>query len=246
MVLVYLHYKSLCTLWRLEETPHLCVPHSPLNSILEITRKDRNQAPSSHPELSLLHMESLASWTIRISWQCLHSTHSLALPPSPHSGLQFQFSPFFGPLSSLKKVRALLAMPTGLAQHPLRENSSHSALGNPLTVVSVPIWLDVQELRGCPPSACSERSWPSRGSHRVVEDILALGQSTKVLLLGLLWARRRKTVLSSDFRVRACAWGWHRLQIQLQQQVWPVHPFALLYTSSGTCPHHIWRFGEPN
>lgn len=119
-----------------------------------------------------------------VSWQHLHSA-----PCPPLSPINTLRPPVSGslrvcPLASLKKAKALLAMPAGLGQILLRENSCRLALGTCLCFS----WMVVQELRGCSSICLCERSWPFCGSHGVWEDILALGQSTKVLLFGLQWA----------------------------------------------------------
>lgn len=110
---------------------HLHTPYPTLNSVIAITkiRWAPRLLPLS-PELPLL----LEQWTFPHSVFSGSQLRSYQLLTNPQS---FSFSSFHVcPLSSLKQAGTLPAMPAGLARHPMREHSCHSALGNLLAFFS--------------------------------------------------------------------------------------------------------------
>lgn len=111
--------------------------------------------------------------------------------PRPHFFAHHPLS-----FSALKGLGAWQEMPAGMAQHSLERGlilPGLAELACLFSAVSAPIWLNLQEPRGCFTICLLVGNWPFCSSNRVLEGVVAGGQPTEALLLGLCAAAGEET-----------------------------------------------------
>lgn len=188
---------SLCIILKVLEAKSSFIAHWIYLPPTVLQKRNWNSKTGRHHKLLIhkpdhfplcYHMEFFASWHL------VHRQSSKPISRSPVYGLDS-----LAIICPWDRRRAWQEMPAGRAQHSRVRGlilSDFAELACLFSVVSAPIWFDLQEPRGCFTICLLVRNCPFCSSNRVLDSGVALGQPTEELLLGLQTAEGKETLLS--------------------------------------------------